>query len=91
MIAYTRGTIKISEEQEPFNDENGQEIKYCINYIKFDDGKLIEVNSKDNYTEYEGQEGICQLKFVPLFNAKGFKITLTGFKVDTTELDSIEF
>jgi len=92
MIAYTRGTIKISEEAEPFQDENGQEVKYSVNYIKFDDGKVLELNSRDSYNEFEGKEGICKIKIVPQFNAKGYKLTLSGFKTDeTSDLEQIEF
>lgn len=92
MIAYAKGTIKISEEADPFQDENGQEVKYNVNYIKFDDGRVVELNSRDNFSQYEGKEGICKLNLYPNFNAKGYKVTLAGFKVDETDdLGEIEF
>jgi len=92
MIAYARGTIKISEEAEPFKDDKGEEVRYCVNYIKFEDGKVAELNSRDSYTSFEGKEGICKLNVNAQYNAKGYKITLAGFKLDeTNDLEDIEF
>ena len=97
MIAYTKGKILISEEQPPFQNEQGEQVFYTKNYVKFidEDGfesPLTELNSKTLYKDVEQKEVILKLNIQPQFGGKGFKVTIAGAKVDeVNDIENIEF
>jgi len=88
MFLFLNASIRIVEKPEPFADENGQPVHYFINTIKTKEGEVLVINSKDNYEEFEGQEGVVKLRCRSVDDAfkkdgayyKGLsKLTLAGF------------
>jgi len=60
MNLYTECTLRIVEKNS-FPDENGQTVTFCTNYLKTEDGEVLEINSKDDYTQFEGQRGVAKI------------------------------
>lgn len=58
MKLYTQGRL-VAVSRESFKDkENGDEIVYFVNVVKTHDGDILNCNSKADFTEYEGDEGL---------------------------------
>lgn len=92
MILYTNGTIKITEQGEVFKGEDGADVVYFKNYCKNSEGEVIELNSKDNYEQFEGKEGVLKIRARKNETSKGYKLTLAGFSEgNDLPADSIEF
>jgi len=62
MKLYAKVRVLAVEENSFKNNEN-QEIKFCKNYLKDDEGSVIELNSgKQNFSEFEGKEGVGEFE-----------------------------
>jgi len=94
MNLFLKGVLKITESPEPFKDENGVDVSYHINTIKDEEGRVLVVNSKDSYEQFEGKTGIFRLKARPMEDAfkkdgsayRGLlKLSLQGF-TETEEI-----
>lgn len=89
MYLFLNAVIKMVESPEPFKDqETGQMVQYYVNTIKTPEGEVLVCNSKDNYTEFEGESGVVKLRCRNVEDAfkkdgafyKGLsKLTLAGF------------
>jgi len=88
MYVFLNASIRIVEKPEPFADDEGKPVVYFINTIKTKEGEVLVINSKDNYEEFEGQEGVVKLRLRSIEDAfkkdgsfyKGLsKLTLAGF------------
>lgn len=89
ITSYTKGTLIKSQKQDPFNDEEGNQVIYCKNWLEIDD-EIVTLNSKEEYSQAKGAEGVIKLNIRP--EGKLYRISLGGFKVDETDsLDDIEF
>jgi len=91
MFLYAEGEILTSVEAEPFQDSEGQTVKYSVNTLRLPDG-ILTLNSKDSFGEL-GKHGVAKIKVRQLYNEngsiKGSKLTLAGFvvgeSIDTQE------
>jgi len=62
MRSYIQGKI-VAVTTEGFKDkESGEPIVYFTNVIKSSDGDLVTANSKKDFTEFEGQTGVCAIE-----------------------------
>jgi len=77
MKLYANATLRIVEKNS-FADENNQTVEFFTNFLKNEDGEVIEVNSKEDYSEHEGKFGVAAIR-VRKQDTKGFKLTLAGF------------
>jgi len=58
MNLYAKVRI-LAVEENSFKNNEGVEIRFCKNYLKGDDGAVIELNSgKLNLSSMEGKEGV---------------------------------
>jgi len=60
MIIYTEGKV-LAVSKEGFTDSENQKVEYFVNVIKTADG-IMTFNSKRDFSEYEGKEGIIALR-----------------------------
>jgi len=61
-----------------FTSKEGEYVEYYENAVKGDSG-IITLNSKADYSECEGKEGVAEIEAAEL-ETKGFKLTLKAFK-----------
>jgi len=78
MNLYANVTLRIVEKNN-FADENGQNVEFCTNFLKDEDGSVLDVNSKEDFSEHEGKFGVAKIRVRKIENAKGFKLSLQGF------------
>jgi len=77
MNLFANAEVKIVEKQS-FTDEGGTTVEYFVNYIKNDEGEVLELNSKNDYTEFEGKTGVVKIR-ARKQETRGFKLTMVGF------------
>jgi len=84
-------TLKISEQQKSFVDPNGNTVEYTTNYLKDSaGGKVIEMNSKDNFAELEGKDVVVKLNITPQYEGKGYKVTIAEMREKTVQDEDLE-
>lgn len=87
MLLKTRGVIKITEEGEPFTNENGEMVKWYKAWFKdSQSGDVHELTSGSNYEEYEGEDVIITLKAVKQYQAKGYKLNIYAVEKYTEDI-----
>jgi len=77
MILQTNATLKIVEKNS-FKDQEGKEINYHINYLKDEEGGVLEVTSGPDFSGYEGQSGVATIT-PRKREGGGYKLSLTDF------------
>jgi len=83
MIVYLEGRL-LAVSKEGFIDSENQKVEYCINVIKSSQG-LMTVNSKKDFSEYEGQEAIMALRLSDDAEKKNrFKVALVEIRKGET-------
>jgi len=59
MELYTQGRL-VAVSRESFKDkETGDEIVYFINVLKTESGDILTANSKADFSDCEGKEGVA--------------------------------
>lgn len=62
MRSYIQCKILASEKHEFKDKTNGEPVVYHTNFLRNDDNGVIECNSKNDYSTYEGQEGVAAIE-----------------------------
>lgn len=81
MLLYTNAKLVAVEAGGPFNDKDGNPIVYFINSLRIEGTGIVELNSKSDYAEMEGEQGIACIRARKLQDGPGYKLTLAAFKV----------
>jgi len=69
----------LASSKNSFTSREGEYVEYSENVLKGDNG-LITLNSKANYEECEGKEGVAEIEATEIGgDAKGYKLTLKRF------------
>jgi len=68
----------LASSKNSFTSNSGEYVEYSENVLKGDNG-LITINSKANYEECEGKEGVAEIEASEIEGAKGYKLTLKRF------------
>jgi len=76
-MIYAEGKILECTKQS-FTDDGGSYVEYFENDIRVLGGELISVNSKVDFTECVGREGILGFALTP--KERAFKLTLREFR-----------
>jgi len=83
MITYTEGKV-LAVSKESFDDREGAKVEYCVNVIKTADG-IMTFNSKRDFSEHEGKEGIIALRLSEDSEKKNrFKVSVVEVRVGET-------
>jgi len=83
MIVYTEGKV-LAVSKEGFDDREGVRVEYCVNVIKTAEG-IMTFNSKRDFSEYEGKEGIIALRLSEDSEKKNrFKVSVVEVRVGET-------
>jgi len=73
--------------KQSFTSKEGEYVEYFENSLKGKAG-VITLNSKADYTECEGKEGIAEIEAAEMDGGKGYKLTLKAFVVgETLDMD----
>lgn len=81
MKLYVNSTLKIVEDNN-FKGQDGKEVSYHTNFIKSEDGEILQATSARDFTEEEGQSGIAVINVRERENG-GFKCQLSDFLTDS--------
>lgn len=76
--AYANVKLKIVENAN-FDDRSGETVKYFKNYLKTEEGELLILGGKLDFSEFEGQGGVATLEIRQMYDGRGVKVTLVGF------------
>lgn len=68
----------LASDKNSFTSDTGEYVEYFENAIR-GDGGIMELNSKADFGECEGKEGVAEIEAKELDNGKGFKLTLKKF------------
>jgi len=82
----------LAASKQSFTSKEGEYVVYYENTLKGKQG-VVTLNSKADYTECEGKEGIAEIEAGEQEGGKGYKLTLKAFTVGETldmEEDDIE-
>ena len=89
MNLYANAKIKITEKNN-FSDTEGKNVEYQTNYLKSDEGEVLEVNSSKDFSSYEGKEGLVCIR-ARKREGGGFKLSLIDFvEGGSVEVPTIE-
>jgi len=77
MRVYAKAKF-LASDKNSFVSADGETVEYFVNAIR-GDGGIMELNSKADYTECEGKEGIAEIEAKENDSGKGFKLTLKAF------------
>jgi len=83
MQLKTNATLKIVEKNN-FKGEDGKEVSYFINYLKDDEGGVLETTSGRDFSEFEGQDGVAIIAPRKRTEGGGFKLSLADFIPEAT-------
>jgi hypothetical protein len=81
----TYANVKLlSCENRSFTSDSGEAVRYFVNYVKGidDNSSVIEISSKADFSELEGQTGVVRLRVRPL--EKGVKLSIAAFTPNET-------
>jgi len=82
---YTEAVIKIVESVH-FSNDMGEPVDYFIAYLKDDEGGVVKVNcGKNNFSEFEGLDGTCEIEVREGQIGGTFKLKLVGFEEKKTK------
>lgn len=73
----------LASDKNSFTSDAGEYVEYFVNALR-GEGGIIELNSKADYSECEGKEGIAEIEAQENQGSKGFKLTLKGFTAGET-------
>lgn len=82
----------LASSKMSFTSKEGEYVEYYENTLK-GDGGVVTLNSKANYEECEGKEGVAEIEATEKEDGKGYKLTLKKFvEGETIEMpeDEIE-
>jgi len=81
MKAYIEGTL-IAVSPEAFKDQKTQEIiNYHVNFVQDGEGKVSQINSRENLLEYVGKIAVFTIEFKNDFrNPKLYRPTIANVK-----------
>lgn len=83
MIMYIEGKI-LAVSKESFTDREDQKVEYCVNVVKTSEG-IMTFNSKKDFSEFEGREGIVLLRLSEDAEKKNrFKVSIVDFRDNET-------
>jgi len=83
MQIYAEGKL-LAVSKEGFTDNEGVKVEYCTNVVKTSDG-IMTFNSKRDFSEYEGKEGIITLRLSEDAEKKNrFKVSVVEIRVNET-------
>lgn len=68
----------LASDKQSFTSDTGEYVEYFVNALR-GEGGIIEINSKADYRECEGKEGVAEIEAKESDGAKGFKLTLKKF------------
>jgi len=68
----------LASDKQSFTSDSGEYVEYHVNALR-GDGGIIELNSKADFGECEGKEGVAEIEAKENENGKGFKMTLKRF------------
>lgn len=68
----------LASDKNSFTSDTGELVEYHVNALR-GEGGIIELNSKADYSECEGKEGIAEIEAAGRDDGKGFKLTLKKF------------
>jgi len=68
----------LASDKQSFVSDTGENVEYFVNAIR-GAGGIMELNSKADYTECEGKDGIVEIEAKENDGGKGFKLTLKSF------------
>jgi hypothetical protein len=84
------GVRFLASDKNSFTSDQGEYVEYYVNALR-GDGGIIELNSKADYSECEGQIGVAEIEAKEHDGGKGFKMTLKRFtageKLDVPEAE----
>jgi len=66
----------VASDKNSFTSNDGEYVEYHVNVLR-GDGGVIELNSKADFSECEGKEGVAEIWAET--KDKGFKLTLRRF------------
>jgi len=69
----------LASTKESFTSKDGEYVEFFKNDVRTDSG-VLTFNSKADYTECEGKDGVAEIEATEKDDGKGFKMTLKGFK-----------
>jgi len=75
----------LASDKQSFTSNEGEYVEYYVNAIR-GEGGIMELNSKADFGECEGKNGVVEIEAKENDNGKGFKMTLKKF----TEGESLE-
>lgn len=80
----------LASDKNSFTSDSGEYVEYYVNALR-GEGGIIELNSKADYGDCEGKEGVAEIEAKENDNGKGFKLTLKRFvEGETIELPEEE-
>lgn len=68
----------LASDKQSFTSDAGEYVEYHVNAIR-GDGGIMELNSKADFGDCEGKEGVVEIEAKESDNGKGFKMTLKKF------------
>lgn len=68
----------LASDKQSFTSDSGEYVEYHVNALR-GDGGIIELNSKADFGECEGKEGVAEIEAKEADSGKGFKLTLKKF------------
>lgn len=77
MKLYAQAKFLASDKQS-FTSDQGEYVEYHVNAIR-GEGGIMELNSKADFKECEGKDGVAEIEARTMDNGKGFKLTLRTF------------
>jgi len=79
MKVYFQGEIRGVKANERTDPETGTKSTKYRTFIEDEDGERLEVNSKKDFTERKGENGVAELAVYERGEGGGYWLTLTEF------------
>lgn len=71
----------LASDRQSFTSDEGENVEYHVNALR-GEGGIIQLNSKADFSECEGKEGVAEIEAKENENGKGFKLTLKRFTAE---------
>jgi len=84
MRSYIDAKLMASEKKSFKDKTTGETIEYFTNYLRSKDNGVIEANSKEDFSPYEGEEGVAAIESTIKYDGEGsynasLKVKLKAF------------